>query len=483
MQTALLCETVTAESTAGLREARDGVRDADLVELRLDGVRDLDVAGALAGRRTPVVVTCRASWEGGRFDGSEAERRRILEQALALGAEFVDVEWKAGWDDLITAHAGRRIVVSHHDFTGVPGDLAERHRAMRATGAEVVKLAVAVSHVSQTLPLRALAADGGSIVIGMGAAGIVTRLLAAHFGCRWTYAGQGVAPGQIPGAEMRRRFRFGEISASTAVYGVAGRPILHSRSPELHNAAFRAAGIDAVYVPIEAADVEDLLTFAEAMPLAGLSVTIPFKEALLDRVASVDPVARAVGAVNTLKRTTDGWAAANTDVAGFLAPLEARAARDGWTLAGSRVAVLGAGGAARAVVVGSREAGGVVTVHARRQEQAEALAADCGVGAGAWPPAPGSWDVAVNCTPAGNLHDVAGSPLPGGPFDGRLVYDLIYAPRQTRLLAEASAAGCDTLDGLPMLVAQAERQFAWWTGQPAPDGVMARAVGLGGEDA
>lgn len=478
----LLCDTVTGTTLAELRAARDASAGADMVELRLDGVRDLDVAGALEGRRTPVVVTCRAAWEGGRFEGSEDARRRILEQALACGAEYVDVEWKAGWDDLIRAQGGRRLVVSHHDFQGVPADLEDRHRAMRATGAEIVKLAVATARVSDTLRLRPLTVDGATVAIGMGPAGVVSRLLAARFGSRWTYAGQAVAPGQMPAPDMLGRFRFADVTASTAVYGVIGRPILHSLSPAMHNAAFRAAGIDAVYVPIEAADADDAFTFAADLPLAGASVTIPFKQDALVR-ASADAAARTVGAVNTLRPEGRGWSATNTDVAGFLAPLVRRAAREGWSLTGARVAVLGAGGAARAVVHAATGAGARVTVHARRSEQAAAVAEGLGASVGTWPPAVGSWDVLVNCTPLGNLHAAGESPLPGGPFGGRLVYDLIYAPRETRLLREARQAGCGTLDGLPMLVAQAEQQFAWWTGRPAPAGVMGAAVGVTDEDA
>lgn len=479
----LLCETVTGSTLAELRAARDAASGADMVELRLDGVTDLNVAGALAGRATPVVVTCRPAWEGGRFDGPEEARRRVLTEALALGADYVDVEWRAGWDDLIRLSGGRRIVVSNHDFAGMPGDLADRHRAMRATGAEVAKVAVSVSRVSDTLALRPLAADGASIVIGMGPAGVATRLLAAHFGSRWTYAGRGVAPGQIPAAEMTGRFRFRQVTTRTAVYGVAGNPILHSLSPAMHNAAFEAAGLDAVYVPIEAADADDFLAFAAGLPLAGASVTIPFKRDVLARVSAVDGDAKAVGAVNTVRRTTAGWEATNTDVAGFMAPLLRRAARGGWSVRGSRVAVLGAGGAARAVVHGAVQAGATVAVHARRREQARAVAEELGATVGAWPIEPGSWDVLVNATPIGNVHMPLSSPLPGGPFGGRLVYDLIYVPRETRLLREARIAGCDTLDGLPMLVAQAERQFEWWTGRRPGAGVMGRAVGLDGEDA
>src|SRR5262245_3410428 len=127
----LLVETVTGRSMAELRAARDAVDAADMVELRLDGVADIDVAGALTGRKLPVIVTCRARWEGGRFDGSEDDRLRILGEALTLGADYVDVEWRADRRPLAGADR-RRIVLSHHHFDGVPADLAARVRAMRA---------------------------------------------------------------------------------------------------------------------------------------------------------------------------------------------------------------------------------------------------------------------------------------------------------------------------------------------------------------
>src|SRR5262245_43728538 len=155
-----LCMTVAGPSMEELRRSRDEAVDADLVELRLDLVDRPDVAGALAGRRVPVIVTCRAAWEGGRFQGSEEERRRILESALALGAEYVDVEEAAGFAlDLIRARAGRGIIVSAHHFGAPPSDLKDRYARLRATGAEVAKLAIRVTSLAETLPLFDLGAD------------------------------------------------------------------------------------------------------------------------------------------------------------------------------------------------------------------------------------------------------------------------------------------------------------------------------------
>jgi shikimate 5-dehydrogenase len=144
-----------------------------------------------------------------------------------------------------------------------------------------------------------------------------------------------------------------------------------------------------------------------------------------------------------------------------------------------RASVLGAGGAARAVIVALMSRGALVTVHARRREQARDVAASLGAQDGPWPPSPGSWDLLVNCTPLGSASAPLESPLPGGPFDGRAVYDLAYGRQPSPLVREAMRAGCITLDGLPMLVAQAERQFEWWTGQPVAAGVM-KAAALSG---
>src|SRR4249920_4222443 len=142
MSKPLLCVTVTGATTAELRQRRDAVEDADLIELRLDTVSDPNVAGALAGRTRPAIVTCRPTWEGGEFRGSEEERKQILTDALSQGAEYVDLEWRARFDDLIAQAGGRRIVLSMHDFDGTPPDLAALAQDLRATGAEVVKLAV-----------------------------------------------------------------------------------------------------------------------------------------------------------------------------------------------------------------------------------------------------------------------------------------------------------------------------------------------------
>ena len=506
MSSSLLCETVTGQSMADLRAARDAAV-ADMVEIRLDGVPDIDVRGALEGRSKPVLITCRPEWEGGRFTGAEEDRHRILTEALAAGADFVDVEWAAlhaihtpRFDDIVRADP-TRVVVSSHDFTAVPNDVAARATDMRSYGAAVIKIAVMPHALRETLPLRTIAREGDAVVVGMGDTGVPTRLLAARYGSRWSYAGNGMAPGQIPAQRMLSQFRFRDISSSTRIFGVVSSSALHSFSPIMHNAAFAAGGVDAVYVPLQTTEFGDFDEFASALGVEGVSVTIPFKGDALRAASQADDLTRQVGAANTLRRAPikrrrgsggyEGWEAANTDVEGVLAPLEHAFGR---SLKVARASVIGGGGSARAVVVALLSRGARVSVHTRRREQAQAVTESLGPASafarmapsehgggdavpaiGAWP-IPPEWDLLVNCTPLGSPTMRDESPLPGGPFGGTLVYDLTYGVGESRLVREAREAGCRTLDGLPMLVAQAERQYEWWIGRPPQPGVMREAL-------
>jgi 3-dehydroquinate dehydratase / shikimate dehydrogenase len=479
-----LCVTVAGPTMADLRRGRDAAGEADLVELRLDLVDRPDVAGALHGRQVPVIVTCRAQWEGGRFAGSEDERRRILESAAALGAEYVDIEAAASFaQDFIRSRAGRGIVVSSHLFGDPPADLGARYATLRATGAEVVKLAIHVTALEETLPLFELGAKGadepgrGHVLLAMGNQGVATRVLAGRLGNRWTYAGDGIAPGQMPASRLLREFGFRRIAPDAALYAVVGNPIIHSRSPVMHNAGFAALGLNAVYLPLEARDADDVVGFARTMDLRGVSITAPFKISLMPHVDEIDALATRVGAINTVAVRNGRWVGTNTDVEGFLAPLARRTA-----LEGSRVSVLGSGGAARAVAValGSRKAH--VTICARSVEGARAIAGLVDGSAGEFPPPLSSWDVLVNATPVGS-ENTPGNPMGSVPLDGGIVYDLVYAPAETELLRHARAAGCQTIGGIEMLIAQAERQFELWTGQRPPTGLFEAAARAGFEAA
>jgi 3-dehydroquinate dehydratase/shikimate dehydrogenase len=466
-----LCVTVTGSTSEAIRRAREAAEsDADLVELRLDFMSQPEPGAALNGRRKPAIVTCRPLREGGHFAGSEEERLRILRDALALGTEYVDVEWDADSVDLIRARRGRGVIVSRHLFERSGEDPRVLMRGLRSSGAELVKLAMAVDSISDVSRLVTLGADGEpSIVIGMGDAGIATRVLAGRFGSRWTYAGDAVAPGQMQPARLLHEFRFRRIRRDTAVYGLLGRPVSQSLSPAMHNAGFAALGLNAVYVPFDTADLTGLREAAAALDVRGCSVTIPFKQTIVPMLDDLSPSAAAAGAVNTIAIRDGRWVGANTDADGFLEPL----LRRNIALRGARAVILGAGGAARAVAVALRSQGAAVAISARRRDAAEGAARTVGAECSSWPPPGGSWDVLVNATPVGSRA------LPGVSHDVALtrgvVYDLVYDPDPTPLMHAAAAAGCDVIGGVEMLVAQAERQFEIWTGQRPPHGLFAAA--------
>ena len=266
------------------------------------------------------------------------------------------------------------------------------------------------------------------------------------------------------------------ITARTAVAGVIGAPVSHSLSPAIHNAAFAAAGLDWTYHAFEVApgDARRALDGMRALGLRGLSVTMPHKEDVAALVDDCSEDASALGAVNCVVPRAGGLRGENTDGAGFLDSLRTDA---GFDPAGRRCVVIGAGGAARAVVLALARAGarevGVANRTTSRGEVAAALAGASGrvvaldAVAGA--------DLVVNATPIGMVDDAV--PLdPALLAPGQLVADLVYHPSVTPLLAAAAARGAATLNGLGMLVGQAARAFEIWTGEPAPLEAMRAAA-------
>jgi shikimate dehydrogenase len=237
----------------------------------------------------------------------------------------------------------------------------------------------------------------------------------------------------------------------------------------MHNAAFETTGVDAVYVPIETTDADEFFAMAEALTLAGASVTAPLKRDLARRCRSTDEATSAAGAVNTLRRTAGGWEGRNFDVDGFLAPLDrAGAAREG-----STAVVLGAGGAARGAAWALARRGVRVAIAARRSEVARDVARDVRVDVTSWPPVIDT-DLVVNATPVGAWPRAGVSPVDAPR--GRVAYDLVYNPTDTEFLARARASGAQTIGGLEMLVEQAARQFEWWTGRNVPRSTFDRAA-------
>jgi len=416
-----------------------------------------------------------------------------LRQAARLGARYIDVE-----HDSITALGDvprEKVIISYHNFQETPADLADTYARLAATGAGVVKVAVMARHILDTVAVLRILRDARkpTIALSMGPRGVLTRILSAKFGALLTYAsmpylapgehtGGGTlpasAPGQIPAGEMRQLYRVDRMGPQTRVYGVIADPVGHSLSPRIHNAAFAETGLDAVYLPLWVEG--DPAAFVRAMrefDFDGYSVTIPHKQAVMAAADEIEPLARQIGAVNTIQRRADGSLfATNTDWTAGLAAIEAAVGK-GW-LAGKRALVVGAGGVGRAMAFALKEAGAEVTLTDVDEARVEALAKDVGVGRCAIADvAKQTCDALLNCTPIGMHPKVDATPVPREVLrPGMLVYDAVYNPLETRLLREAREAGCRTVAGIDHFVRQAVEQFELWTGRPAPVETMRRVV-------
>ena len=262
-----------------------------------------------------------------------------------------------------------------------------------------------------------------------------------------------------------------DINGSTELYGIMGNPVTHSLSPAMHNAAFRHLGLNKVYLPFPVQDAAAAIRAFKTLGVKGVSVTIPHKQAVIDQLDRIDPVAASIGAVNTLVIEEDATVfGLNTDWLGANAALKEHLGQ----LQGRRVVLLGAGGSARAIGFGLLEEGAQLTLASRTPERGQALAAALGC---PWLPQESATeqqaDILINATSVGMGAQRDSSPVAAEMLvNFSLVMDIVYSPLETRLLREAKVAGCQTINGLAMLLYQGVAQFERWTGVAAPVEVM-----------
>ncbi|HEX4439201.1 MAG TPA: type I 3-dehydroquinate dehydratase, partial [Thermoanaerobaculia bacterium] len=377
---------------------------ATAVEYRMDLATEPIPPGPLVALDArPAIVTHRTLREGGRFTGSLEEYRRLLVDAYDAGAT-VDVEHAFGLlDDRAFLPDRRRVLVSLHAPFGLPDDWKGSVAAMTATGARAVKLVASTHDLPAALRVAALQRDAGSgplAIFPMGPASAPARVLSAFFGSALVFGSVDgdTAPGQLTLEELLDTYGVGSPRPIDALYGIAGTNPSGSLSPRLHNALFRSRGLASLYLPLPVADFERELPFLleNDPPFRGFSVTRPWKLAAA-RAGSPSDDVRATGAANTLVRARGGWRAENTDVDGVFDPLA-----DHDTGEGRAAVILGAGGAGRAAVVAARRLGYEVALSARRDEEADRIAADLGIDSLAWEDVAASEaDLYVNATPAG----------------------------------------------------------------------------------
>jgi 3-dehydroquinate dehydratase/shikimate dehydrogenase len=491
----MICPVICAETPEALlaEHCRLVVEGAQLVEWRLDCIQgSIDLPALLRERPGPIIVTIRLPHDGGKWQGDESQRRELLSQAIEAGAEYVDLEPEAA--EAIPRRRPTRRIVSMHDFLGTPDDLTAIQRRLESYDADIVKLATMARSTHDAFRMLELVARSGQTVgLCMGELGTPTRLLAMRWGAPFSYAApddsKPPAPGQLSVRTMRDLYHAEEITAETNIYGVIGDPIGHSKSPLIHNAALRHLGLNAVYVPFRVPPA-DLLSFlddirrlndSQNFRLRGLSVTIPHKEGILARITDPDEAVREIGAANTMVfdgakvygYNTDRWAAIDSLA---VATGQGRGASPRFD--GLAALVLGAGGAAKAIAHGLQRCGAKVTITGRTRARAEEVASPLGCGVADWDDRHQiAADVLVNCTPLGMSPHVDATPIePASLRSEMIVFDTVYNPEITQLLADARERGCRIVTGVEMFIRQAARQFELFTGHEAPVDVMRNAL-------
>lgn len=478
MRTELLASIAADSDSELVRLALEASGGADGVELRIDSVPHPDLArlrdevGRLA---KPILLTCRTRREGGAYAGTETERLALLRRAIDVGFDYVDVEIDSLSSPLPRNETTKtKLVLSHHDFEGLPRNAERLVERALALGADVVKIAARVSSLRDSLRLAELgdkvrAAGKDYAPVFMGPSGTSGRILAHRLGARFAYApvtgSRPTGPGQVRLDELVELYRFSAIGAGTEIYGLLGSRATSSLSPVMHNRLFARLGRNAVYVPFQESELAPFVEAARRLGVAGLSVTLPFKESILSYLDEVDEEARRIGAVNTVVVRQGRWKGFNTDRDGVLEPLRPLGALEGPGV--KKVVVLGAGGAARAALSALSDRAARIVVLARDQSRAEVLARQWGAGWGPIERLTGErWDLLVNATPVGSEGATGSGDLPVGEIPASsIVFDMVSVPERTKLIERARVAGARTVTGLEMLAAQAAHQARLWTGE------------------
>jgi 3-dehydroquinate dehydratase/shikimate dehydrogenase len=463
-----------------ISKAESLVRDNQLLELRLDYLKNPAAALPKIKRlldmrpEALLIATCRRAVNGGKFRGSVASQVDLLVKAANAGCQLVDVELETATalkpNDFARLRARASLILSHHDFRATR-KLDEAFARMQAYPAEFFKIVSTATRLHDNVVMMKFvgqkSAHHSLVGLCMGEQGVISRILGVRAGSVFTFAaaspGEETAPGQLDARALREIYRIEQVDAATRVYGVAGDPISHSLSPLMMNTAFRRENLNAVYLPLHAKTLDDLMRCVRDIPIHGLSVTMPYKEAIVDHLDNTDPFTAKTGACNTVVRSQDGKLYGfNTDVAGLIVPLEKRL-----NLAGAKVLVLGAGGAGRAAVFGTKQRGAEVYIlnrtpaagqklarqaHARTIKRADLKKLQ--------------FDVIINATPVG-MHNGA-SLLNEKEIKTRFLLEMVYNTRETKLARLARAQGAQIIPGAEMFVAQGARQFEIWTGKPAP---------------
>jgi len=485
-----VCVAITdSDPTALVDKAETLIRDNTFLEFRLDYLPRPALALPKIKQlmeynpHLMAIATCRRASNGGKFQGSVASQLDILGKASASGCQLLDIELQSASkckpEQLQRLRGRSAVILSYHDFHATR-NLEGTLEKMADIPADFYKIVGTATTLYDNVTMMKFLEQNGDrrslIGLCMGEQGIISRLLAVRAGSAFTFASvspdEKTAPGQMTAQELRSTYRIDQVDVATRVYGVAGDPVAHSLSPAIMNAALRRENVNGVYLPLHAKTLKDLLSCVRDIPIHGLSITMPYKEAVLKHLDNTDSHTTKIGACNTVVRAQDGKLYGfNTDAAGIVCPLEQRI-----TIEKSKILILGAGGAARAAVFGLKERGAEVYILNRTAGPAQKLSHQARARIAKRADMKKlSFDVIINATPVG-MGTSRESPLKENEINTKILFEMIYDPAETQLMKLAKERGAEVIPGIEMFVHQAARQFEIWTGKPAPWDDMMRVV-------
>ncbi len=493
MSQPLICMTVTGKTLEeNLRLVQKYEKQIDLVELRVDYLTEEE---QLYARRFPsminhpCILTIRRDVDGGKYTGGDFARTSLFGRALAFAnpdpsKNFAYVDFEEDYDipsfhDAALAF-GVKIIRSYHNMTEPVRNLKERCDSMRKTGYEIPKIAFMPKNLSDVTNMfeEGSKMDYDHIFCAMGPEGTPSRILSSLSNSFLTY----VSPeenlantngiGHMDPVTLNNLYNFKNISNKTQLYGITGWPLVKTSSPDIHNYGYRKHNLDAVYLPIRSQLVSECLNFSEKMGVKGLSVTIPHKESVMMYLNEQSDAVVQIGACNTVVRQKDKWVGYNTDYSGFKRALEEFLG--GMKLKHKKVAVIGAGGAAKAIVYALKLMGAKVCIFNRTESTAQQLAEKygyqyCVLNEAAAPVLDEYSTLIIQTTSVGmtsdNPNPESVDPISFYKFRGdELLFDIVYKPAITPVMRRASLAGCRVCNGYKMLEYQAYEQYKLFTG-------------------
>lgn len=483
----MICVPIVAKSVEeALKEMKNSVKVADIIELRLDFIKNINENGLkklLKNRELPIIVTNRGKKKGGEFKGSEKKRLALLKKAIELKADFVDIELNCKEKDEILKNKGKtKIILSWHDFEKTDRKkVNEIFNKMKKTGADIIKIVTTAKNLNDNLVAFDLIKNAKKenkkiITMCMGEYGEISRILCPIFGSFLTFGsskiGKESAPGQIPAEILKNVYRINELKGKNPkIFGLAGNPVKESKGFLIHNAAFKKSGMNNVYVNFLTDDVGRFINGFKKI-VSGLSITMPHKQEIMKNIDKIDARAKKIGAVNTVVKKNNKLFGFNTDCDGAIEAIEAKT-----KIAGKKVVLLGAGGVARAIAFGINEKKGKLIILNRTIKKAEKLAKEIGCEFGNLDKINEiKPEILINCTSIGMFPDINRSPVNKKLLKKMVVFDTIYNPENTKLLKAAAKNGCKTISGVEMFINQARQQFKLWTGKEINTEIMRKAL-------